>query len=59
MLPFCIVEKSHDLDFDLQNGKRSNENVPFESEYGTFYLMVIVIFTLYVSAYKIFRNKFA
>ena len=49
--------KLHDLENDLQNGPRSNVNMPSESPYMTFSTMAIVLFHVSVTLYEIFTIK--
>ena len=44
----------HDLDHDLSKALRLNVNVLIESKCGTFYFMVIVLFSLSSTIYEIF-----
>ena len=46
----------HYLDIDLLNVLRSNVNIPIESQYMAFYLMVTLISALSVSVYEIFNQ---
>ena len=39
----------HDDGLDLENGPRSNVNMPTERPYATFYLLAIAIFALSIT----------
>ena len=52
---FC--QNVHDFDYDLQRGPTSTVNMSIEKPYMNCYLMVIVMFTLYITIPKIIIIK--
>ena len=51
------IEMSKKFDLDSYNGTRLNANKPVKSPYTTFYLMVVVLLALAVTAYGILANQ--
>ena len=47
----------HGVDIELQNGIRSDINIPIESQSGTFYLMTMVMFALTITVNDIFTTE--
>ena len=47
----------HDLNRDLENGERSNVNMPIERAYIGFQYKAIVVFALSLTIYEIFAYK--